>query len=305
MNLFREHFRGVIVPLLTPFTPEFQIDPSGYKNLLDSILKTGIRGLLVGGTTGEAASMTEHQVIELVRLTREYSGEEGVVFAGIGGNCLEHVLTRAQAALEAGADAVVAHSPYYYPLFQAELEAWYRRIADAVEGPLLIYNIPQTTDHSIDIEVIERLSHHPQIVGVKDSEFDEKRLEKLIRTFQGRDDFQVYTGPTVFAARAIELGACGFIPSLGNVLPEEMHQIFLQADAENYAEANNVQKRASELNDIYQKGQPAGYAIADLKTLLNIMGICGPTMMPPLTAPSEERRRELEEKATEFRLITT
>jgi len=296
-------YRGVIVPLVTPLTSDFKVDSKGLCRLLDHILETGIQGFLLAGTTGEAVSLEESQKTELLSIARRHTGDDVTLFAGIGGNCLAKIVDRGKHYLDLGIDAVVAHTPFYYPLSQSELHRWFELIADQLSGPLLLYNIPQTTHQSLDIETIEALSRHPGIHGVKDSEFKPARLERVIKQFSNRDDFDVYIGPTTFAAQAIELGAKGFIPSLGNVLPAVMHEIFTEASAGNHKAAQSAQERATVLNDLYLKGQPVGNAIADLKCILELMSICEATVCPPLVNSSAERREFLKEKTAEFQLV--
>lgn len=299
----RRFYRGVIVPLVTPVTATRNVDEAGFRALLDHIASGSVRGFLVGGTTGEAASMEDAQRRRLVEVAREHLGEEAMVYAGIGSNCLSASLRLAREALEVGADAVVAHPPSYYPLLQPEIRQWYLDLADAVPGPLLIYNIPSTTRVSIDLDNIRYLSRHPNIVGVKDSEFDEDRLTAVIAAFRQRKDFQVFAGPTAFGARAIELGAAGFIPSLGNIIPATMQQVFESAERGEVEKAHNLQAEALKLNDVYLKGQTPGYAIADIKALLELMGICSSHMMPPLIKAPPTRRDHLRQLAIEFGLI--
>ncbi len=303
MTVEYKRYEGVIVPLITPMTRDFEVDVPALRRLLEFCAESGIRAFLLAGTTGEAISLSEAKKELLFREARRHLGAAYMLYGGIGGNCLEAVIDRGKRYQELGMDAIVAHTPHYYPLNQDEIYHWYIRLADGIGGPLLLYNIPQTSHHSLDLEIIERLSHHPSLVGIKDSEFLPERLEQLITRYRDRNDFDVYIGPTVFAARTMELGANGFVPSLGNVLPGTMQQIFEAARDGNHMRAQELQAEATGLNDVYLKGKPIGNAIADLKYMLHLMGICGPTVAPPLVDTPGDRAENLKQKAVEFNLV--
>lgn len=296
-------YQGVIVPIVTPFQPDGSLDLDGLAKLVRHITGQGVGALLLSGTTGEAVSLTEETRTGLLSHARNIAGDGITLYVGIGGNQFQQVVDRGNHLIEQGADAVVIHSPSYYPLGQENLRAWFEKTADALKGPVLIYNIPQTTHHSVDLDTLETLSHHPNIYGVKDSEFDPTRLEEVIRHFHGRERFQVYIGPTVFASQAIRLGANGFIPSLGNVLPGVMQDIFEKAVAGDFQGAEATQQKATGLNDIYLKGQPVGNAICDLKAILEVMGICRACVSLPLLETPPERKEFLRKQALEFGLI--
>lgn len=275
-------FRGVVVPLVTPVLASGQLDPDGISRLVDYVLGGGIQGLLVSGTTGECASLTTAQRARLLRLTAEAARGRARLFAGIGSNCLAEAVELARAALDAGYDAVVAHPPGYYQLTQSDLLAWYRHLADATPGPLLLYNIPQTTRHSISLEVVQALSEHPHVAGIKDSEYNIDRLLELITSFHHRPDFSVFIGPTVFSAQAMQAGARGFVPGVGNLAPRLMQDLFIASAAGEHDRAFRLQAKVQALVDVYQTGRTPGQAISDLKTMLHLLGVCPPHVLPPI-----------------------
>jgi hypothetical protein len=202
-GLTRLQMRGYsIVPLLTPFTQEGEVDLRSLEKIIEHIAAGGCQGLMVCGTTGEFASMTVEQRIALVREAVRIAQGRLLVFGGIGDTSLQHSVRLAREFLAAGADAVVGNLPSYYPLTPEMMERYFTSLADRIDGPVYLYNIPQTTRQSIPLDVIERLSRHPRIAGIKDSEPDGARQEQVCRMFAGRSDFVVFCGSIAFTSRA-------------------------------------------------------------------------------------------------------
>src|SRR5207247_5515458 len=137
------------------------------------------------GTTGEAASIHEPENRKLVVATVKHVAGRATVYAGISGNCFRESLDDAAAYQQAGAKAVVAHMPSYYPLSDADIEAYFLRLADGVPLPLVLYNIPVTTHHSIALDSVEKLRRHPNIVAIKDSSGDRPRLTEMLKRTGG------------------------------------------------------------------------------------------------------------------------
>jgi hypothetical protein len=158
----RAELRGIsIVPLLTPATAGGEIDEEALLRLVEHVIAGGTQGIMYCGTTGEFASLTLEQRLRVAhRVTAAVRGR-ALLFGGIGDTCPAHSVTLAREFLAAGADAVVANLPSYYPLTPDMMEAYFSRLADAAGGPMYLYNIPQTTKQSIPLEVVDRLSHPP------------------------------------------------------------------------------------------------------------------------------------------------
>ncbi|HEY5553031.1 MAG TPA: dihydrodipicolinate synthase family protein, partial [Opitutaceae bacterium] len=195
----RAQLRGYsIVPMLTPFTTEGRLDEPAVARIVGNVIAGGCQGLMVCGTTGEFASMTVSMRIRTVELAVAAAAGRAVIFGGIGDTSPAHSITLAHGFLAEGADAVVANLPSYYPLTPAMMESYFVGLADAIDGPLYLYNIPQTTRQSIPFDVISRLSTHLRIAGIKDSEPDGARQEQLCALFANRSDFAVFCGSVAF-----------------------------------------------------------------------------------------------------------
>ena len=149
----------------------------------------------------------------------------GRTYVGLASNSLGDTLTAARAYAGMGVDALVGHLPNYYPLSAGQMHAWFTRLADAVSRPLYLYNIPMTTRMSIPVETIMALGEHPNIAGMKDSEYDRERMARLLEWRRGCTDFEYFVGPSVMALYGLRLGADGFVPGVGNVVPEACRRL--------------------------------------------------------------------------------
>ena len=177
------------------------------------------------------------------------------------------------------------------------MQNYYSRLADSIKGPLMLYNIAATTHMSIPVDVIERLSHHPNIVGLKDSERDMERMEKCIQIAQNRDDFAYFCGWAAQSARSLELGGNGIVPSTGNFVPGMFKQLYDAALAGDMDTANRLQDETNEIAKIYQAGRTLGQSLTALKVMMQTRGLCTPDMLMPLTRLSEAEEAEIAEKA--------
>jgi 4-hydroxy-tetrahydrodipicolinate synthase len=300
-GLTRLQMRGYsIVPLLTPFDRSGKVDVKSLEKVIEHIIAGGCQGLMVCGTTGEFASMSVAQRVQVVREAARIGKGRAVIFGGIGDTCLEHSLTLAREFLAAGADAVVGNLPSYYPLTTEMMERYFTRLADGIDGPVYLYNIPQTTRQSIPLELIERLSHHPRIVGLKDSEPDAARQEQVCRMFAGREDFAVFCGSIAFSSRAMRSGADGIVPGAGNFAPQLARQLMDKLVSGDVAAGDAAQQRMDAVNATYQKGRTISQLFCALKAIMEIKGLCARHMLPPLTDATDAEVAQIKAALTEI-----
>lgn len=284
--------QGIVVPMVTPVTAGGDLDAPAVRRILDWLVEGGVDGIFVLGTTGEAASLAASARRAVVALSAEHLAGRRPLYAGIGGNAFAESRDAAREYRRLGADAVVAHLPAYFPLNRDEMVGYYRNLADDLDGPLLIYNMPPTTHMSIPIDALEELSQHPRILGVKDSENDLERLRRVIATFRDRPDFAVLIGPALHAVETLRCGVDGIVPSSGNLTPQLWHELYAQARAARWAEAERLQATLNEVARLYQNGRSLGQSMAALKAAMAARGLCGPTALLPLrTLDGDERER--------------
>ena len=280
----KESYHGVVVPIITPVTSQGEIDEPAVCRVIDYLLAAGVHGIFVLGTTGEALSLSQPMRSRLVSVTVEHVGDRGMVYAGISRNCLTDSVTASQEYFQLGVDVVVAHLPSYYPIDADEQREYYLTLAEKVSGPLMLYNIPITTHLSIPIEVVEELSNHPRIIGLKDSEKDPARLEEIMKRLGGRGDFSIFVGVSVLSAKILGLGANGIVPSPGNLVPQVCVNVYENCKQNNMAVAETYQQQMNAAAAIYQSGRMLGQSLAALKAAMGVLELCGPDVMPPLRA---------------------
>jgi dihydrodipicolinate synthase/N-acetylneuraminate lyase len=281
-NHTRAQLRGyAIVPFMTPVTAGGQLDEPAVARMVNHIIEGGCQGLMVCGTTGEFASMSVAMRVRLMQVVLTAARGRALIFGGIGDTSLDHTLALAREFLAAGVDAVVANLPSYYPITPEMMERYFVHLADRAGGPLYLYNIPQTTRLSLPLEVIDRLSRHPRIAGIKDSEPDTARQEQLCRMFAGRDDFSVFCGTVPFTSKALRAGADGFVPSGGNLAPRACRDLMDQLVSGNIAAGDAAQQRMDAINAVFQKGRTITQGMAALKGTLELAGLCTRNVLVP------------------------
>lgn len=285
----KKRFQGIVVPLVTPLTENGELDHAALKKICDHISAYECMPFILG-TTGEASSIPLSIKNEYIR--KAASLKKGTLYAGIGSNCLQDSADLAKRCFDNGVDVVVATLPSYYNLTESQMQNYFEKLANDIDGPLMIYNIPSTTHMSIPLKIIDELSHHENIAGVKDSERNEERLDQSLALWAKREDFSYLTGWAAKAMEALSKGADGVVPSTGNINPELY--FFLTAlirDGE-MEKAAITQQVSDQIGNLYQSGKTLGESLAALKVLMQCEGLCEPWMMPPLArlSATEEKR---------------
>jgi 4-hydroxy-tetrahydrodipicolinate synthase len=288
MSSFPRH-SGVIVPLVTPVTPDGRLDEPAATRLVDHLAANGC-GMLVLGTTGEVASLPAALRQRYVEIAVKVAAQRTPVFACPASNCVSFSIETANEYLRAGVDAVVGILPNYFKLEPAEMLAYFERLADGIKGPLMIYNMPATTGMSIPLDVIDTLSRRPNITGLKDSEGTAGRREQIAERFKGRPDFSLFMGIAAHSIPALRLGFDGLVPSGGNLYPERWNQLYQAARAGDWAKAEQLQQQLDTIGNVFQRNRTLGQSLAALKAGLALRNLCGPDMVPPLTSlsPTEQ-----------------
>lgn len=285
-NLFR--LRGVIVPLVTPVTETGALDEGSAERLVDYLSSNGC-GMLVLGTTGEVASLSGAVRRRLVDIAVRVSAGRTPVFACVAHNCLTDAVDAARDHLRTGADAVVAMLPNYFKLEPDDMAAYFTRLAADIPGPVLLYNMPQTTGMSIPVETIDRLRRVANIVGLKDSEGTPGRAEQVAATLGG-EDFALFMGVASHSISALKLGFVGLVPSSGNLFPALWRELYDAALAGDWAHAEILQARLAAVGAAIQGKRSLGQSLAALKAGLAGRNLCGATMVSPLRAlPAAEQ----------------
>lgn len=269
------------MPAVTPLNADLSLDVDAVRRLLGLFRRHEVQPFILG-TTGESASLPAGLKQEYVRLAGREKQEGDVLYVGIGSNCLSDSVEMARFAFGEGADVVVATLPSYYTLTEVQMEYYFEQLASKVGGPLMIYNIPATTHHSIPLSLIDRLSHHPSIVGTKDSERSEERLAASLSLWSSRPDFSHFLGWAAKSGYTLLNGGDGLVPSTANFSPAVYHDMEKAAEAGDVAKVEQLQALSDQLGNSYQTGKTLGESLGELKKIMQTQGLCQAYMMPPL-----------------------
>ena len=285
-------YSGVVIPAVTPLTAEHNLDHAGVEKIFENFRKNKVAPFILG-TTGEAASLPFSLKKEFFELAGKLKKTGEVLYAGISANVFVESVALAKHAFDNGADVVVATLPSYYALTEEAMLRYFEQLASAVGGPMMIYNIPATTHMSIPLKIIDELSNHHNLVGVKDSERNEDRLNDSIELWRGREDFSYFLGWAAKSAHAILAGGDGLVPSTGNFHPSLYAELYKVAKEGDKGKALNMQELSDTLGNLYQQGRTLGESLWALKVVMKEMGLCEANVMPPLYAQSEDEKLKL------------
>lgn len=268
-------FQGVCTAIVTPFTSSGEVDFEAFDRLIDRQLNAGVSAICVCGTTGESATLTEKEQVELIdACVRRVDGRAKVV-AGTGSNSTAHALTLSREAQELGADALLLVTPYYNKTTQAGLVKHYEYIADRVDIPLIVYNVPSRTGLGCTAQTYETLSHHPNINGVKEASGDFSLVART-RALCG-EALNLWSGNDDQTVALMALGGQGVISVYSNLMPEAMVDIAGACLEGDFSRAAALQSRALELMDaLFLEVNPI-----PIKTALTLAGTpAGPLRLP-------------------------
>lgn len=278
--------------MITPFTEKLKIDADAVVRITDYLIQYGAHPFVLG-TTGESASIAKSERLALVKTTVAAAKGRKTVYAGISGNCFSEVVDEAKAFADLGADALVSTMPSYYPVDNDQMLRYFEALAYAVPLPLIIYNIPATTHLSIPLEVADQLSFHPNIFGFKDSEKGADRVRAAIELWRDNPDFSYLLGWALMSQEAMLLGADGIVPSTGNLSPGLYQSIYEAGKAGNKKLALTAQAKADAISAIYQQDRILSKSLPALKIMMSAYALCGPTVLPPFLAVSEEETKQI------------
>ena len=274
-------FSGVCTALVTPFLKD-SVNYPMLEQLLRRQYDAGIRAVVICGTTGESATLTDEEKLTMFRYAKKSMPEDLRIIAGTGSNSTVHAIALSQAAQEAGADALLVVSPYYNKATPEGLYLHYAAIASSVQIPVILYNVPSRTGVDIPVEVYRRLSQIPNIAGVKEASSDIRKLARI--RSQCPDHFTVWCGNDDLAVAAMALGAKGLISVVSNIEPEITGSMIGAALDGDFDTATALQLSLLPLIEaLFQEVNPI-----PVKAAMAMIGYdCGSCRMP-LCSPSEE-----------------
>lgn len=268
-------FGRALCAMVTPFTAEGALDLDGAQRLADRLVTGGCDGLVLSGTTGESPTTSDTEKAELVRAVREAVGDRARIVAGVGTSDTRHSVELALAAEKAGADGLLAVTPYYSRPPQDAVEAHFLELADACGLPLALYDIPGRTGTRIEPETMIRLAGHPRIVAVKDCAYDLMGTQKVLAL----TELAYYTGCDEYVLALYAIGGSGYISTVANVAPRHFRAVIDAFDAGDTAGAARRQRLTIPLTELMMGSGLPGTVTA--KALLGRLGLpSGPVRAP-------------------------
>ena len=273
-------FRGAATALITPLTPS-GVDYEALGRLVDWQIEQGIDALVIAGTTGEGSTLTYDEHQEVIRYAVERAAGRVPIIAGSGSNDTNRAVTLSRFSCDAGADALLVVTPYYNKATQKGLIAMYTAIADAVDRPIILYNVPSRTGVNIEPATYLALADHPNIVGIKEANGN---ISKIVETAMlVGDKLDIYSGNDDQVVPLLSMGGKGVISVLSNVMPAQTAQMCRRFFEGDVAGAAREQTRLLPLiNALFSEVNPI-----PVKAAMAAMGWCENYLRLPLT-PMED-----------------
>jgi len=284
---------GIYPPLPTPFDEKGQVAVEALKSNLAFLNRFDLRGFVVLGTNGEYVMLSEKEKLRVLETARAAIPADKLMIAGTGCQSTAGTIDLTRRAAEIGADAALIITPSYYrsQMTPATLVQHYRAVADNSPIPILVYNMPASTNVDLEAEPIVTLARHPNIIGVKDSSGNVVKIGDIYRQVQKEGlDFQILAGSAGFLLPALSVGAVGGVLALANIAPSQciaIHRFFLEGKLQ---EARELQTRMIPVN----AAVTARWSVPGLKAAMDILGMYGGPVRQPLLPLPDETRKLLE-----------
>jgi 4-hydroxy-tetrahydrodipicolinate synthase len=281
-------FKGSIVALITPFR-NGGIDADAFQRLVDWQIKEGTSALVPCGTTGESPTMSHEEHMRVVELCVEAAAKRVPVIAGTGSNSTSEAITLTKHAKKAGAAACLVVTPYYNKPTQEGLYQHYKAISDAVELPIVVYNIPPRSVVDISVETMARIAKLPNVVGVKEATGDVTRFTKHRRAIGTK--FCQLSGDDALSLAQMAAGGEGCISVTANIAPRQLAEFQSACLAGDFGRAREIHERLAPLHEaLFIEANPG-----PVKYAASVLGKCEARVRLPLVEPQESTKQRVRE----------
>jgi len=291
---------GVLVALASPLKRDGAVDEAGVTRLVEHVLAGGVHGLLPLGSTGETAALDAPARRQILGTVIKSAGGRVPVICGVAQSRLSSARAEVEAAASQGADAALVAPPFYYPMDQDGVLAFYREIGDQAPVPILVYNIPQFTKVVVEPATVATLAREGAIAGIKDSSRDFEYFEGICLATRDVAGFRVFTGSDTMLLASLAVGGAGTICGAGNIAPRWVVRIYDDFMG-GHLEAARVSQDA--LYEVVMALRGGVFPSA-IKAALHLQGICEPWPAPPAMRLDERREARLRERLAEWGLLT-
>ncbi len=270
---------GVITAMVTPFAEDRSVDEAAARTLARYLVENGSHGLVLAGTTGESPTLDDEEKLSLLRAVRDELGSEALIICGTGSNDTRHSERLSAAAADAGADAVLAVTPYYNKPNFAGIRAHYEAVAKAAGIPVLLYNIPSRVVVNLPAEQLAELGRIENVVAVKQANDDELQPIEGLRVLAGNDGTFL---------RTLEMGEPGGILVAAHLVGREMREIYDAVQAGDIERAREIDVGLRPIYEVCGRTNPI-----PVKAGLELLGICSARARLPITEADDEQRAEV------------
>ncbi|MCL5072020.1 MAG: 4-hydroxy-tetrahydrodipicolinate synthase [Actinobacteria bacterium] len=266
----------VITAMVTPFGKDFKINWQSTDKLMEYLVENGTDSLLLAGTTGESPTLTDEEKVELFKFGRKKFQNKIKIIAGTGSNDTYHTIELSKKAMESGADALLIVTPYYNKPTQSGLIKHFEAISNAVDMPIIVYNVPSRTCCNISSKTCQEISKIKNIVGVKEASGDLKQIAEIIR--DAGAGFKVYSGNDGDTFPIVSLGGWGVISVASHIIGKEIKEMIDLIKNGDIAEASYLHKKYLDIfYGIFMTTSPI-----PIKKALNLKGMNVGPLRPPL-----------------------
>ncbi|KJF45719.1 dihydrodipicolinate synthase family protein [Draconibacterium sediminis] len=277
-----QKLQGIVPPLITPLLDSDTLDIEGLEKLIEHVIKGGVHGIFILGTTGEGPSLSFRLQTELIRESSRILNKRLPLLVGISHTSIVESIRLSQVAYEAGADAVVSAPPYYFTLSQSELVQFYENLVHSLELPLYLYNMPNMTKVSFAPTTIRRIADHPNVIGFKDSSGNGTYFQSVLHAMSDRDDFSFFVGPEEMMAEAVMMGADGGVNGGANIFPKLYVDLYHAALEGNSNRVQQLQAKVMQVSStIYNVGKNGSSFLMGMKCALSVLGLCQNVLAQP------------------------
>ncbi|MFU0791835.1 MAG: 2,4-dihydroxyhept-2-ene-1,7-dioic acid aldolase [Virgibacillus proomii] len=291
----KQRLRGSMTPLITPFKANYEVDYEKQAELIEYQLENGTHAISVTGTSGEPSSLSIEERVNVMENAKKVINGRVPFAPGTGSTNHEETMYLTKKAQEMGADAAMVIVPYYNKPNQQALYKHFKTVADSVDIPIIVYNIPGRTAVNLEVETLARLNEDcPNIVGVKESNKDFEHVNRVLLNC-GRD-FLLFSGIELLCYPMLAIGGAGSISATSNVEPKKVAELHNAWEEGNVKLAQDLHFELMKLNDVLFKDTNP----APVKAALGMMGKIEPVLRLPMDLPSEKLQQEIRETLVEY-----
>lgn len=282
-------FEGSATALVAPMNEDYSINYEQFRKLVQRCVDSSVPAIIVNGTTGEASTLTIEEEHRLIKIAKEVAQDKCKIIAGTGSNDTLYAIEQSKAVELLGVDGLLVVTPYYNKTSQEGLLKHYQMIADSVNIPIILYNVPSRTGLEISIEVVEALATHKNIVGLKDATGDISYTMEVLNRTKDIQSFCVYSGNDDIIVPMMAAGAKGVISVISNVYPMQTERLCKYMLEGELVKARKLAYAMAPINNhLFTDVNPI-----NVKAALNKLGLCEETVRLPLIPTTQQKKEDL------------